>query len=132
MSIASKNHDKVNPTLTLLFSVKIWLMIIVFAGIEVGAGLAKYYVGRGGKEMADKHVSPSGRKRLEQLNAMLGRLGAPVLLLMAIPGFSTLLAIAAGIRGLKTYTFVVWSFTAFLTRDWLVVLAIHLGYGWLA
>ena len=91
-------------------------------------GLAKYYIGRGGTKMAYEHVSPSGQERLTRMNALLGRLGAPVLLLMAIPGFSTLLAIAAGIHGLKPYTFIAWSFTTFLIRDWLVVMVVYLIY----
>lgn len=111
----------------LLSDVKIWGVIILLAMIEVAFNLFKYFVGRQGKTSVQARFPKVDPERWQLVNTWYKSWGPPLLLLMAIPIISTLLAVSAGIYGYRAHTVAVWNFLAILGRYWVIVLLVVLG-----
>lgn len=105
-----------------------WAIILILGLIEVSVNLAKYYAGREGLAAVQKRFPKVEPEHWARFNNWLERGGGPVLLLMAIPVLSSLLAVSAGIYGLRMMFFFWWAYLAVVSRNWLLYLLIAAGY----
>ena len=109
------------------FDFRVWIVILIFCAVEVSFNLAKYYVGRQGKAGVQARFPKISPERWVQVDHWTNAWGPPVLLFMAIPGVSTLLAVGAGISGYRPYTLISWNFLAVLIRNWVIFLLFFTG-----
>ena len=70
--------------LVLLGDIRIWLILIVLTAVETGFGVAKYELGKEGKNEVEKHFPEMNQKRWQQAEQWFKRWGDPVLLLTAV------------------------------------------------
>lgn len=117
----------IETTTVLLSDVKIWGVIILLAVVEVTFNLFKYYVGRQGKTSVEARFPKVDPEKWQLVNNWYKAWGPPMLLLMAIPVVSTLLAVSAGIHGYRVHTVVLWDFLAIIGRWWIIVFLVAFG-----
>lgn len=85
-----------------------WAIILLLSVAGTTFSFAKYKAGDEGlDEILVRYPKPS-RKRLERAAELFDRHGTIILLMTAIPGFDTVVALAAGASDVKKGTFIIW------------------------
>ncbi len=111
-----------------LIDYRAWLVILSLGLVELLVNLAKYYLGRQGMAEVQKRFPKVEPDQWNRLKKWVEQGGGPVLLLMAVPVLSSLLAVTAGVYGLRAISFVWWAYLAVISRNWLLYLLIVAGY----
>jgi membrane protein YqaA with SNARE-associated domain len=108
----------------LLTDLRVLLLIVIVSALGVAVLLGGYYLGRKGEGEAQKHSDRISPEKLEQFRTRYERWGAWLLLLAIIPYVGPPLSVAAGVVGIKIWTFVVMAFIAKFVQTALVVVTL--------
>jgi membrane protein YqaA with SNARE-associated domain len=108
----------------LLTDLGVLVLIVIVSALGVAVLLGGYYLGRKGEDEAQKRWDRLSPEKLEQFRKRYERWGAWLLLLAIIPYVGPPLSVAAGVVGIRIWTFVVMTFIAKFVQTALVVVAL--------
>ena len=114
--------DVLRESIQSLLDIRVWLAILAFSTWGASLGLVNYYAGKKGMPAIQKKFPQLDANKLERYHHWYERWGARVLMLSGLPVLGTFLTLGAGIYGLQTVEFMVWSIIALLIRNWLLYL----------
>ncbi len=105
-----------------------WLAVLGLSVVGIAIAYGGYGVGRHGKAAVRERFSSIDDERWAQVEGWYERWGSGLLLVSALPGLATVLAVGAGMFGIKPIPFLLWVSLSKLARNWLIVLLLYGGY----
>ena len=111
----------------ILPDLRFWSLIIAFSALSLIGSVAKYKLGKKGLPVVQKKFPQIGQEQWDRAGTYIDRWGAPVLLLVGIPGLGLALTTMAGAYGVNFNQFLIWAFLGKFLRNALIVLPIVLG-----
>ena len=111
----------------ILPDLRFWSLVIAFSALSLIGSVTKYQLGKKGLPVVQEKFPQVGNERWDKAGTYIDRWGAPVLLLVGIPGLGLTLTTMAGAYGINFNQFLVWVFLGKLLRNTLIVLPIVLG-----
>ena len=111
----------------ILPDLRFWSLIIAFSALSLIGSVAKYKLGQKGLPVVQKKFPQVGQDKWDRAGTYIDRWGAPVLLLVGIPGLGLTLTTMAGAYGVNFNQFLIWAFLGKFLRNALIVLPIVLG-----
>ena len=111
----------------ILPDLRFWSLVIAFSALSLIGSVAKYKLGKKGLPVVQKKFPQVGQEQWDRAGTYIDRWGAPVLLLVGIPGLGLALTTMAGAYGVNFYQFLIWAFLGKILRNTLIVLPIVLG-----
>ena len=111
----------------ILPDLRFWSLIIAFSALSLIGSVTKYKLGQKGMPVVHEKFPQVGQEQWDRAGTYIDRWGAPVLLLVGIPGLGLALTTMAGAYGVNFYQFLIWAFLGKFLRNTLIVLPIVLG-----
>ncbi len=111
----------------ILPDLRIWSLVIAFSALGLIGSVVKYKLGKKGLPVVQKKFPQVGQEQWDRAGTYIDRWGAPVLLLVGIPGLGLTLSTMAGAYGVNFNQFLIWAFLGKFLRNALIVLPIVLG-----
>jgi len=111
----------------ILPDLRFWSLIMAFSALSLIGSVAKYKLGQNGLPVAQQKFPQVGQEQWDRARTYFDRWGAPVLLLVGIPGLGLTLTTMAGAYGINFNQFLIWAFLGKLLRNTLIALPIVFG-----
>ena len=111
----------------ILPDLRFWSLVIAFSALSLIGSVAKYQLGKKGLPVVQEKFPQVGQEQWDRAGTYIDRWGAPVLLLVGIPGLGLTLTTMAGAYGVNFNQFLIWAFLGKFLRNALIVLPIVLG-----
>ncbi len=100
-----------------------WFLVLLLSGIGVLVHFGQYKIGERGELAIQKHIGEGFADKLQRAKDLINRGGARAMLLTAIPGLGSALALGAGLARIQVLAFILFVFTAKLIRNTLLLLS---------
>lgn len=111
----------------ILPDLRFWSLVIVFSALSLIGSVAKYKLGQKGLPVVQEKFPQVEQDQWDRAGTYIDRWGAPMLLLVGIPGLGLTLTTMAGAYGVNFNQFLIWAFLGKFLRNALIVLPIVLG-----
>jgi membrane protein YqaA with SNARE-associated domain len=111
----------------ILPDLRFWSLIIVFSALSMIASVTVYKLGKKGIPFVQEKFPQVGQEQWDRAGTYIDRWGAPVLLLVGIPGLGLALTTMAGAYGVNFNQFLIWAFLGKFLSYTLLALPIVLG-----
>ena len=100
-----------------------WFIVLLLSGVGVLVHFGQYKIGERGESAIQKHIGEGFLDKLQRAKDLINRGGAPAMLLTAVPGLASALALTAGLARIHVLAFLLFVFVAKLIRNALLLLA---------
>ncbi len=100
-----------------------WFLVLLMSGVGVLVHFGQYKIGERGESAIQKHIGDDFADKLQRAKDLINRGGAPAMLLTAVPGLATALALTAGLARIQVLAFILFVFVAKLIRNTLLLLS---------
>ena len=100
-----------------------WFLVLLLSGVGVLVHYGQYKIGERGESAIQKHIGEDFADKLQRAKDLINRRGALAMLLTAIPGLGSALALTAGLARIHVLAFIVFVFIAKFIRNALLLLS---------
>jgi len=100
-----------------------WFLVLLMSGVGVLFHFGQYKIGERGESAVQKHIGEGFADKLQKAEDLINRGGAPAMLLTAIPGLGSVLALTAGLARIQILAFIFFVLVAKLIRNALLLLS---------
>jgi len=108
--------------MTLLLSIKMWLLVVGVSVIGTATSMAYYYLGQQGADAVFDRFPQIGQENWRRVHRWYQERGSGLLFLSGIPMVGVLLTTAAGAFGIGVVTYLTWVLLGRLARNWVALL----------
>ena len=109
--------------LNILTNPSAWFLVLLLSGVGVLIHFGQYKIGERGESAIQKHIGEDFADKLQRAKDLINRGGAPAMLLTAIPGLASALALTAGLARIQILAFILFVFVAKFIRNALLLLS---------
>ncbi len=114
--------------MSILLSPVTWALLFILTASGVAFSYAKYIAVEAGTDQILKYHQDLNQDHLKKVMELFQRHGSIILLLSAIPGLDTVVALSAGAAHVTKRTFIFWVTIAKLLRWFFVALIVSGGF----
>jgi len=107
----------------ILSNTSAWFVVLLLSGVGVLIHLGQYKIGERGESAIQKHIGEGFSDKLQRAKDLITRGGAPAMLLTAVPGLASALALTAGLARIHVLAFILFVFVAKFIRNALLLLS---------
>jgi len=107
----------------ILSNTSAWFVVLLLSGVGVLIHLGQYKIGERGESAIQNQIGEDFADKLQRATDLINRRGAPAMLLTAVPGLASALALTAGLAKIHVLAFVLFVFVAKLIRNTLLLLS---------